>query len=150
MAWLWADKDALPEDDQRLIERHLPWTALFPAPGPDGDTLLGHALAHRTELVLKPVGGYGGGGVVLGPEVRDEEWRRALEDARRTGRHILQTHVTPDRLALDFQDQETGALNTPKCPSSSARSCSAAPPRACWCGTASPAAGPSSTPTTVP
>ncbi|MFF4473791.1 hypothetical protein ACFYZ3_30025 [Streptomyces sp. NPDC001599] len=116
MAWLWADKDALPEDDRRLIERHLPWTALFPAPGPDGGTLLRHALAHRTELVLKPVGGYGGGGVVLGPEVRDEEWRRALEDALRTGRHILQTHVTPDRLALDFQDQETGALEHAEVP----------------------------------
>ncbi|MYS72288.1 hypothetical protein GTY88_17950, partial [Streptomyces sp. SID5926] len=89
---------------------------LFPAPGPEGDALLRHALAHRTELVLKPVGGYGGGGVVLGPEVRDEEWRRALEDAQWAGRHILQTHVTPDRLALDFRDQETGALEHAEVP----------------------------------
>ncbi|KOV61502.1 hypothetical protein [Streptomyces sp. MMG1121] len=116
MAWLWADKDSLPEADRLLIERHLPWTALFPAPGPEGEELLRHALAHRAELVLKPVGGYGGGGVVLGPDVPDEEWRSALERARRQGRHILQRHVPPDRLALDFYDQESGAVEHAEVP----------------------------------
>ncbi|GHE98613.1 hypothetical protein GCM10018772_23810 [Streptomyces fumanus] len=116
MAWLWTDKEFLPEDDRRLVERHLPWTALFPGHGRQGDELLRYALAHRTELVLKPTGGYGGGGVVLGPETGDEEWREALDHARWAGRHILQTHVTPDRLALDFQDQETGAVEHAQVP----------------------------------
>ncbi|MFD9498281.1 hypothetical protein [Streptomyces sp. NPDC060035] len=116
MAWLWADKESLPEADRLLIERHLPWTALFPAPGPEGDELLRHALTHRAELVLKPSGGYGGTGVVLGPDVCDEEWRDALERAEREGHHILQRHVTPDRLALDFYDQETGAVEHAEVP----------------------------------
>ncbi|WP_030869808.1 hypothetical protein [Streptomyces sp. NRRL S-37] len=116
MAWLWADKESLPEADQALIERHLPWTALFSAPGAEGEELLRHALTRRAELVLKPAGGYGGGGVVLGPDVSDEEWRDALERAGREGRHILQRHVTPDRLALDFQDQETGAVEHAEVP----------------------------------
>ncbi|CAL9626192.1 hypothetical protein SUDANB176_05962 [Streptomyces sp. enrichment culture] len=116
MAWLWADKESLPEADQLLIERHLPWTALFPAPGPGGGELLRHALTHRAELVLKPVGGYGGGGVVLGPDVSDGEWRDALERAQREGRHILQRHVTPDRLALDFRHQGTGAVEHAEVP----------------------------------
>jgi hypothetical protein len=110
MAWLWEDKKSLPESDQGLIERHLPWTALFPEPGPGGAELLRHALANRAELVLKPVGGYGGGGVVLGPNVSAEEWRDALLQAEREGRHIVQRHVTPDLLSLDFFDQRTGAV----------------------------------------
>ncbi|MFE3519321.1 hypothetical protein [Streptomyces sp. NPDC059166] len=116
MAWLWEDKESLPDADQRLIERHLPWTVLFPASGAGSAESLAHALAHRPELVLKPAGGYGGGGVVLGPEVSDEEWREALERAAREGRHILQRHVTPDRLALDFYDQETGAVEHAEVP----------------------------------
>ncbi|MEV6309018.1 hypothetical protein AB0M10_10505 [Streptomyces sp. NPDC051840] len=116
MAWLWEDKESLPNADQRLVERHLPWTVLFPASGTGGPELLAHALSHRSELVLKPAGGYGGGGVVLGPEVSDEEWREALERAAREGRHILQRHVTPDRLALDFHDQETGAVEQAEVP----------------------------------
>ncbi|MHC0429760.1 hypothetical protein ACX6XY_06155 [Streptomyces sp. O3] len=110
LAWLWEDRESLPESDQSLIERHLPWTALFPGPAADGAELLRHALAHRAELVLKPVGGYGGGGVVLGPEVSDETWRDALSRAEREGGHILQRHVTPDCLSLDFYDQKTGAV----------------------------------------
>ncbi|QKW23632.1 glutathionylspermidine synthase family protein [Kitasatospora sp. NA04385] len=118
MAWLWEDLPQLPEADRQLIARHLPWTALLPAGTEDeqADGVLREALARRTELVLKPVGGYGGSGVVLGPEVTDGQWRQALLHARREGRHVLQRHVLPDLLALDFADQRTGAVEHAEVP----------------------------------
>lgn len=129
LAWLWEDLPRLPLADRQLIERHVPWTALFPSvadsraadsqaadSGTDAEGPMREALARRTGLVLKPVGGYGGSGVVLGPDVTEEQWRDALLHAQRQGRHILQRHVTPDLLSLDFADQRTGAVEHAEVP----------------------------------
>lgn len=115
LAWLWQDRRLLPVPDRDLIERHIPWTALFPGED-DGQDVPSKLLERQSELVLKPVGGYGGSGVVLGPEVSRDEWHSALINARAEGRHILQRHVVPDRLKLDFVDLSTGAVESADVP----------------------------------
>lgn len=67
------------------LRDHIPWTRLFRA----GFTtyqgrridLLEFAVALREQLVLKPVGDYGGRGVTLGWECSDERWQQAMRDA---------------------------------------------------------------------
>ncbi|MBB4928210.1 hypothetical protein [Kitasatospora kifunensis] len=108
LAWLWEDRAHMTPTDRALIERHVPWTGVFPHAATDIDQQLRHAREHQQQLVLKPTGGYGGGGVVLGPAVDTHEWNAALERAVQQGGHILQHHVTPDSIAMDFIHLETG------------------------------------------
>lgn len=83
---LLSDPDSgmtLSDDDRRLVERTIPWTRRV-AHG--ATTYAGtrvdfasFVLANRERLVLKPSDDYGGKGVVLGWEVSEEEWARAIE-----------------------------------------------------------------------
>ena len=73
----------LSDDDRRLVERTIPWTRRV-AHG--ATTYAGtrvdfasFVLANRERLVLKPSDDYGGKGVLLGWEVSEEEWARAIE-----------------------------------------------------------------------
>lgn len=78
------------------IARHVPWTRRVDdrRTTVDGQSvdLLAWASAHRTELVLKPNDDYGGRGVVLGWEVDDAAWSKALGDAL-TEPTVLQRRV---------------------------------------------------------
>lgn len=111
LAWLWEDLGLLSEADRELVERHVPWTAVLTPGGPQEA-----AARDRTRLVLKPTGGYGGGGVVLGPEVSEERWRAALSEAAARGGHILQRYVAPDAVRMDFVHQESGAVQSDEVP----------------------------------
>jgi uncharacterized circularly permuted ATP-grasp superfamily protein len=67
------------------IEQHIPWTRRVTEMrtrfhGADVD-LLPFVAENRERLVLKPNDEYGGKGIVLGWEVSDEEWQRALRGA---------------------------------------------------------------------
>jgi uncharacterized circularly permuted ATP-grasp superfamily protein len=112
LAWLWQDRELLSASDRRLVERHVPWTEEFPAHGIGIgiDDQIRSARAQRPQLVLKPAGGYGGGGVVLGPHVTDGAWLSALTSAADQRRYVLQRHVDPDRLAVDVVHLEQGVV----------------------------------------
>jgi uncharacterized circularly permuted ATP-grasp superfamily protein len=43
--------------------------------------ILDYVSSHRSSLVLKPNGDYGGRGVTMGWECSDAEWRQAVKDA---------------------------------------------------------------------
>ena len=67
---------------RKAIADHIPWTRVVEArrtqwQGREVD-LLEHCARHRADLVLKPNDDYGGTGIVLGWEVDDAEWARAL------------------------------------------------------------------------
>lgn len=77
---------------------HLPWTRLaIPGPilTPDGSRteLLDYALAHRDQLVLKPMDGFGGAGVELGWNHTDNTWRTVLSAALGARGSVLQARV---------------------------------------------------------
>ena len=70
---------------QQAIAAHVPWTRVVEArkttwQGREVD-LLDHVSRHRAQFVLKPNDDYGGTGIVLGWEVDDAAWTRALEAA---------------------------------------------------------------------
>lgn len=110
LAWLWADLGRLPGPDRDFVRRHIPWSA------PAGAVPAAEALARQATLVLKPAGGYGGTGVVLGPAVSPGEWRRALDAAAAGGPHVLQQFVPGDSVTLSFTHAATGQTRTAAVP----------------------------------
>jgi uncharacterized circularly permuted ATP-grasp superfamily protein len=56
--------------------------------------LLDYVAGHREQLVLKPNDEYGGKGIVLGWEVTDDAWRRAVEGA------LAEPYIVQQRIAL--------------------------------------------------
>ncbi|WP_051871333.1 hypothetical protein [Streptomyces sclerotialus] len=117
LAWLWADRPLLPAADRELIERYVPWTALLGGEDAGAAAAVRDALDRRAELVLKPAGGYGGSGVVLGPAVSDPEWQAAVRRAWEGDEpHVVQRFVIPDRVRLDFSHETTGAVEQAEVP----------------------------------
>jgi hypothetical protein len=106
LAWLWEDIDQLPGPDAEFVRRHVPWSVRIQA------VSLADAVARQARLVLKPAGGYGGSGVVIGPAVSAGVWRRELDQAAAHGQYILQEHVDGDSAELCFTHRETGEVST--------------------------------------
>lgn len=79
-AWLetLSTRDGWSEEQWELLSRHVPWTRRLT------EAHAAHARANRSSLVLKPVDGYGGYGVVIGAETSEPGWNAAV-DAALTG-----------------------------------------------------------------
>jgi hypothetical protein len=83
-----------------------PWTRLFyprKTTGPDGeliDDLVEWVRDHWQEIILKPVYGYSGEGIFVGPqrEFRDEDIQRALEQES----YIVQSFIPKELWAEEF------------------------------------------------
>lgn len=101
LAWLWEDLALLAPADAEIVLGHVPHTEILTG------SLRDQVLAGRTSLVLKPYGSYGGVGVVVGPEVSEETWADAVDEALREGGYIVQAHVEVDRLTMQFVNLET-------------------------------------------
>ena len=72
-------------EERRAISEHIPWTRLVTErktyyKGSTTD-LLNILTQHRESLVLKPNDAYGGKGVVLGWDVNQQEWEKAIQTA---------------------------------------------------------------------
>ncbi|RST08699.1 hypothetical protein EF910_00140 [Streptomyces sp. WAC07149] len=116
LGWLWEDLEHFEPQDAELIRRHVPRTRILAAHGPASDRLLADALRRQHELVLKPGGEYSGHGVVVGPAVTAEVWRRQLDRARADGGHVLQEYVEGDLAELDFVNTRNGEHRTAAVP----------------------------------
>jgi hypothetical protein len=85
--------------EQASLDRLLPWTRMLRS-GPvtvDGERtdLLGFALGHRRDLILKPVAQHGGHGIVAGWRTEAPEWERQLHTAM-DGPFVLQRRIRPE------------------------------------------------------
>jgi len=85
-------------EELEAIEASIPWTRVVAerkttANGGRVD-LLPYIADHRDELVLKPNDEYGGKGIVLGWEVDDAEWQRAIATA------LAEPYIVQRRIAL--------------------------------------------------
>ncbi|MFD5723794.1 hypothetical protein [Streptomyces sp. NPDC127036] len=114
LAWLSEGKFKLSADDAALVDESIPWTRLL------GSHSVVHqgreqsaselALRQRENLVLKPIGAFGGHGVLLGRHTDPEEWRSKVKTAASDGGHIIQELVESDHLAADFHDAHAGKV----------------------------------------
>ncbi len=91
--------DWLSHEERRVIKATVPWTRKVQdakVPDPDGRMvdLLPWAVAHRSQLVLKPSDEYGGRGVTLGWVGTESEFESALKTAL-SGDWVLQHRVSP-------------------------------------------------------
>jgi hypothetical protein len=99
---------ALPAAVVSRLEPYVPWTRVVESRRTryDGERvdLLPWALEERARLVLKPVRGHSGLGVLIGRETAREEWERCLTQAERGGAEgapwVLQELVEPDEEEL--------------------------------------------------
>jgi uncharacterized circularly permuted ATP-grasp superfamily protein len=89
---------------RELIERSVPWTARM------RPELLDRAMEQQQQLVLKPMVGHGGRGVLLGWQQDEASWRRALTISHDS--HVLQERVRPQ--VLPFPDARRGGAIEPR------------------------------------
>jgi hypothetical protein len=86
------------DDERQAIDAHIPWTRVVAerTTRHDGRTvdLVPFIVAQRERLVLKPNDAYGGKGIVLGWEVDDAAWERAL------GAALHEPHVVQERVPI--------------------------------------------------
>ena len=97
---------------RKAIADHIPWTRVVEArsttwQGKEVD-LLDHVARHRAQYVLKPNDDYGGTGIVLGWEVDDAVWARALAAAVVAPSVVQERIFQPSELFPAWMD---GALN---------------------------------------
>jgi hypothetical protein len=89
---------ALSAEQRSLLDRVLPWTRVLAGTRTtvNGDTvdLIEYSRAERENLLLKPLRGWGGAGLVMGWEQTDRQWHRALEDSLDAG-FLVQRRVRP-------------------------------------------------------
>lgn len=114
LAWLSAGRFRLTAEEEALVAESVPWTRRL-EPGAvvhDGreQSLPELAVRRRAELVLKPVGAFGGRDVVLGRSVDPAQWRSLIEAAVTAGTHIVQELVRPDPMTVAFHDAATDRL----------------------------------------
>lgn len=108
----------LDEEVAAVVKRTIPWsrrviegTTTFHG---ERVNLTSFLRANRGFLVLKPSGGSGGEGVVLGWECEAEEWEKALASALVRGDYITQERVIAERRMLPVI--KNGAIETmPMC-----------------------------------
>src|SRR3954462_6706333 len=88
-------------EEREAIEQHIPWTRVVeerttraPGPGQSLIDLLPYVVEHREQLVLKPNDEYGGKGIVLGWEVEQSGWERAIQSA------LGEPYIVQHRVAL--------------------------------------------------
>lgn len=85
-------------EERDAIQASIPWTRVVArrrtTVGGAAVDLLDHVAANRDQLVLKPNDEYGGKGIVLGWEVTDAEWQRAIAVA------LAEPYIVQQRIAL--------------------------------------------------
>jgi hypothetical protein len=87
-----------PMQEREAIESHIPWTRVVEERRTsfrdDTVELIPFIHHHRERLVLKPNDDYGGAGIVLGWEVDDGEWERAVQRA------VEEPYIVQERVML--------------------------------------------------
>ncbi len=104
----------LTEEERAIIKKHIPWTRIVKSGETDyrGEKvdMEGFILENRENLVLKPIGLYGGKGVVVGREEEPAQWREALETAQKTT-HVVQEYIDIPEVSLPVYNPRLSFVN---------------------------------------
>jgi hypothetical protein len=121
LAQLFEHVEALEEAERRLVARCVPWTVHLVDRRVERfgrrHDLDRYALANRDRLVIKPLNGHSGLGVVFGASVTATEWEHALELAFRTRTSCLQERVVPDETPVPVHHADSGTVSIHRLPS---------------------------------
>ncbi|MFD0772359.1 hypothetical protein ACFQZ2_00290 [Streptomonospora algeriensis] len=115
LAWLTEHAPRLDPEQREIVDTHVPWTAVLEdrrvlRAGRE-QHLLSMLESCKDDFVIKPAGGLGGSGVVIGGDVTETEWRKRIEECL-SGDHVVQEYCRPDAFPMTFFDEVSG-----ECPS---------------------------------
>lgn len=106
LAWLHQEPGLLDPHAREFVDAHVPWTclvrdgrALFR--GREIDTVP-FLLKHRRQLLLKPLAGYGGKGIVFGSGLDQASWAELVKRGAVESNLIAQKHVSSDLVPMPF------------------------------------------------
>ncbi len=92
-------------DEQRLINRHIPWTRRMEDKATTFEgrriELLEFIRANQERLVLKPNDEYGGKGIFIGWSMSESDWSNAINESLR-GDYLVQVKVGTSREVFPF------------------------------------------------
>jgi diaminobutyrate-2-oxoglutarate transaminase len=102
-----ANASLFTSEENDIIARHIPWTrALRPGKciAPDGSMadMMEFATKQQMHLVLKPNDRTRGEGVLIGPEIKPDDWQSELATAMRYGNHIVQEFIPLPEIDMPF------------------------------------------------
>ncbi|KAA0563499.1 hypothetical protein F0342_11815 [Bacillus sp. CH30_1T] len=121
LALLWDTRyfETLSAEQQNLVKKYIPWTKFFT---PQSTIVHRGSLIsfkefvfnNKASLVLKPIKGYGGDGVILGWTVSSEEWKEEIEMImNRDEPYIVQERVESKPKELPYvKDEKVEWLDT--------------------------------------
>jgi hypothetical protein len=109
LAWMHEDCDAgrLDRADQDLVRTHVPRTISVGLKDSAPNGAAGVTIHDRDRMILKPAGGKSGVGVVFGKEMSEQDWLLAVGDGVHAVPAVLQELVEPDRVTMQFIDQDS-------------------------------------------
>ena len=101
--------DKLTEEEKVIVEKHIPWTRLVA----DEDTLydgkkvgiLNFLRENRANMVMKPIGLYGGKNVAIGHEMTDADWQEVLVTALKE-KYVAQEYIPIPEIDLPVYDEK--------------------------------------------
>ncbi len=114
LAWLSESTDAMAAADRHFVRTHLPWTRVV-ADGSvtwEGNraSLLDLLIRERERFLLKPVDQHGGDGIVVGRDVDEDVWEKAVSSSSLGGRYVAQEFWAPDPLTVPVLLPAEGAV----------------------------------------
>ena len=97
----------LSEEEEQFIAEYIPYTELIDT---DNEEKLTEIIARQEELVLKPLDDYGANGVMIGVDVKKEEWAKEVKRIwEEEEEYLIQEFCAlPEKELIDF---EAGELN---------------------------------------
>ncbi len=118
MAVLQSDamQPKLTEEERYIVQKHVPWTRLVE----DASTqyraktvkLIDFLKENRANMVMKPIGLYGGKNVAIGHEMSDGDWAKVIDTAL-VERYVAQEYIPIPTIDLPIFD-DTGVRFEPK------------------------------------
>ncbi|MDE2140812.1 MAG: hypothetical protein KGL74_14460 [Elusimicrobia bacterium] len=106
LAWLHQEPGLLEPHAREFVAAHVPWTCLVrdgkaSFRGREIDTVP-FLLKHRRQLLLKPLAGYGGKGIVFGNGVDQASWSELVRRGAAESNFIAQKYVPSDLVPMPF------------------------------------------------
>lgn len=106
LAWLHQEPGLLDSRAQEFVDAHVPWTCLVR----DGKALfrgreiatIPFLLRNRRHLLLKPLAGYGGKGIVFGSGLDQATWSKIVRQGAEESNLVAQKCVQSDLVRMPF------------------------------------------------